>query len=253
VANDSRRSDGVYPRAGVRVSVEDMHPFDPAVYQSIGLNDLLAYVVNWLREDGHLPTFETITVVAHRLFPSKFSLVGYPEYPDAARIQLVILHLGPKYVGWLEGKKKTGYHLNDAGAEAARRVVQRLQTPISTGDTASTQHQYAQQDNLAARTATETRLARIRRSQSYRLYQEGQLSSLEDVSLAWDTFQLFINADQLTKAHSYREIKKAAQDHNDKEVLDFLGWIANERPHLIGEKTRRRPTRGRGPRRSSRR
>jgi|GEM_PF-1932732 len=204
------------------------YPYDS--YREIGLNDLLARVVDFLEENKRAATFENITVAAHHMFPAKFSLVGYAQFPDATRVQLVILHLGPKYVGWLEGKKKIGYYLNARGRDAAKATAARLGTPPSTWALASN---FAQ-DNLANRTAVETRIARLRDSASFKQYTAGDGEKVDDVALSWDAFGLFITADSPTKAETYRQLLEAARRHEDRDVEHFLTWVSKERPHLTG-------------------
>lgn len=215
------------------------HPYES--YRAIGLNDLLVYTVFLLEGQKQATTFENVTVAAHRLFPGKFSLVGYPKFPDATRVQLVILHLGPKYVGWLEGKKKTSYYLNARGRGAAASASERLgATREGTVATSS----FAQ-DNLVNRTAVETRVARLRSSHSFEQYVAGKGGEIDDVTLEWDAFGLFITADSPTKAETYRQLLEAARRHRDVPAEQFLGWLSKERPHLVGRGRARRahPTR----------
>ncbi|MBI2917613.1 MAG: hypothetical protein HYY01_06415 [Chloroflexi bacterium] len=219
-------------------------------YSEIGLNDLLTHVVHFLEGHKQAATFENITVAAHRMFPGKFSLVGYPQFPDATRIQLVILHLGPKYVGWLEGKKKTGYYLNARGREAAKAASLRLGASQSGSDPASE----ITQDNLANRTAVETRIARLRNSTSFKQFAAGDGQNIDDVTLSWEAFGLFITADGLTKAETHRQLLEVARRQRDRDVEQFLNWVSRERPYLVGRgggsqaQTKRRNVKGRNRR-----
>jgi len=222
------------------IDLTAIETFSYQLYAQIGLNHLLAYTVYFLYNHKHPVTFENIVVTVHRMFPAKYSLVGYPQYPDAARVQLVILHLGPKYVGWLNGKKKTGYYLNTRGLEAVREITELLQN--HTEDTTlSTSRLSISQDNIVNRTAVETRLNHIKESNSYNLFCEGKYADLNDVSLIWDALQLFISADDSTKAETYSNLRETAKRIGDEAIIDFLAWIEKNRPHLVGKSgTRRR-------------
>lgn len=235
----SRSEAAQFSRASARVNLDTLPTFDYQAYSAIGLNDLLAYAVWVLDGFGHPTTFENITVAVHKMFPARFSLVGYPEYPDGARVQLVVLHLGPKYVGWLQGKKKTGYYLNDRGVQTAQRVGQRLQQQGSDAHAMVTSLE-EQQDNIVNRTSIETRLANIKNSKSYKLYREGKSHEVNDIALVWDVFQLFITADDATKVESYRGLSEATRRLADSGVQEFLAWIAKDRPHVIGKAPRRK-------------
>ena len=219
------------PLAGEVLNLSRIPIYAYEHYSKIGLNGLLAYVVFSLESANQAATFENITVAAHQMFPGKFSLVGYAQFPDATRIQLVILHLGPKYVGWLVGKKKTGYYLNARGREAAISVSRQLGVPQSD-DLATARFN---QDNVENRTAVETRIARLCNSTSFNKYVTGDGDQIDDVSLAWDALGLFITADNLTKAETYHQLLEASRKQGNKNAEEFLGWIAKERPHLVGK------------------
>ncbi|MFA5367116.1 MAG: hypothetical protein WC333_04490 [Dehalococcoidia bacterium] len=226
------------PAASIRINLGIFKTCDFNLYSEIGLNDLLAYTVWTLDTEKLRPTFENIVVCAHKLFPGKFSLVGYPEFPDAARVQRVILHLGPKYVGWLNGKNKTGYSLNQRGIEAVRKTTMRLQQQEGM-DLMIKSPKQELQDNIAMRTAVETRLNRIKESNSYKLWAAGTTHDINNEALIWDSLQLFITADDLTKAEAYKGILMTAKSHSDVEVQQFLAWIKKKRPYLIGETPKR--------------
>ena len=146
------------------VDAAEIEPFSPELYGDVGLNQLLAYAVSYLEGRRYRGTIENITVVTYRMFPNKYSLVGYPQFPDSARVQRVILHLGPKYVGLLEGKNKIGYRLNERGRSVAAETALRLSAPSAKRDKESLAPGFWQ-DNIANRTAVDTRIPRIRNSE----------------------------------------------------------------------------------------
>lgn len=215
------------------VDTADLEPFSPDLYSEIGLNQLLVYAVSYLEEQRYRGTIENIAVVAHRFFPNKYSLIGYPQFPDAARVQRVILHLGPKYVGLLEGKNKIGYHLNDRGKIVAGETAQRLAASSIHSINDAPEPDFLQ-DNVANRTAVETRIPRIRNSGSFTKFESGKGRDVDDVSLTWEALGLFVSAAEGTKFQAYRELVEAARRHGDEEVEDFLKWIARTRPYIVG-------------------
>lgn len=72
-------------------------PIDPERYVEIDHDRLLAYVVTRMNALSLRVTFENVTAAAFALFPKVFCLSGYPQYPDAARVNRTLLHGGPKY------------------------------------------------------------------------------------------------------------------------------------------------------------
>ena len=51
-------------------------------YDDISLDELVTYCVNLIIQEGKEATFERIVEKAFFLFPEKFSLIGYPQWPD---------------------------------------------------------------------------------------------------------------------------------------------------------------------------
>ncbi len=96
------------------------------IYNSIDLNSLIAYSV-LLLEKNNLPiTFENIYVFGYLSFPKRFSLVGFPEFPDGARINRAILQCLPKYQNLLIGKATKGYKLTQLGISRAQEVERKI-------------------------------------------------------------------------------------------------------------------------------
>jgi hypothetical protein len=95
-------------------------------YSVIDLAGLACFAITWL-DERHLPTtFENITVALFRMFPMKFCLEGYPEYPDAARVGRTLLQLGPKYRNWARGSIQRGFHLTNSGETKSDLVKEML-------------------------------------------------------------------------------------------------------------------------------
>jgi hypothetical protein len=91
-------------------------------YSSIDLNRLASFTIHWLQEHRIPMTFENIVVAAFRMFPTKFALEGYSEYPDAARINRALLQLQPKYRNWARGSVQKGFVLTESGLAEVQRV-----------------------------------------------------------------------------------------------------------------------------------
>jgi len=90
-----------------------IQPLPEEKYAPIDLDHLLMYAVGHLKEIGADLSFENIIVAAYRLFPRKFSLVGYPEYPDAKRAHKCLRRCTYKTRRWLGGKERQGFTLTD--------------------------------------------------------------------------------------------------------------------------------------------
>jgi hypothetical protein len=107
-------------------SLDTIVAFEPTKYGSFDLNRLSSFTLHWLQEHRIPTTFENIVVAAFRMFPAKFALEGYSEYPDAARINRALLQLGPKYRNWARGSVQQGFLLTESGLIEVERVREAL-------------------------------------------------------------------------------------------------------------------------------
>ena len=60
--------------------------FDPNVYSKITLNDLVVYAIHYLHRQGSEIASEDIISACFVLFPKRFSLRKYPQWPNSAMV-----------------------------------------------------------------------------------------------------------------------------------------------------------------------
>ena len=101
---------------------------DPSLYESIGYDDLVTYAVYKLvsadSKRGEA-TFEDIVAQAFTLFPKRFGLRGYYQWPDSAIVNKSWLRCrtDKKYI---TGSVKDGFRLTQRGLEVAENVERKL-------------------------------------------------------------------------------------------------------------------------------
>ena len=100
-------------------------PKSPDRYPDAALTSLTAYSLFWLHRWQLPRTIEAIAILNWRLFPEKFSMVGYPEYPDAFRTNRSLLQMQPKYRNLLTGAEFTHYAAAKALGERTRSLFGR--------------------------------------------------------------------------------------------------------------------------------
>lgn len=101
--------------------------YESSLYENIDLTGLAGFALHTLHQRQIPTTFENIVVTAFRLFPKKFSLEGYPEYPDAARVGRTLLQLAPKYRNWARGSVQKGFVLTASGLSKVENVRKALE------------------------------------------------------------------------------------------------------------------------------
>lgn len=95
-------------------------------YSEINKDELVLFTVNLLEENNIEPTQDKITAAAYKLFPQKFSLIGFPEYPDSLSVYYSVYHHDTKTKEWLIGNPKSGYKASDKGKEIIGLIEKRL-------------------------------------------------------------------------------------------------------------------------------
>lgn len=109
------------------------------LYDEIPLVFLTAYSLHWLHEWKLRRSIEAIAVLNWRLFPAKFAMVDFDEYPDAFRTNRSLLQMQPKYRNLLTGAAVKGFSLNApeerrAAENRGRIDHRRPQEPALPGD-----------------------------------------------------------------------------------------------------------------------
>jgi len=106
------------------VTKVDAPKFDPAVYTRITLNDLVVYSIYHLYNQGGEITSEDIISVCFKLFPKRFSLRKYPQWPDSAVVTRRWSDIRNR--GYVVGNTAKGFKLTAKGIRFARKLAKIL-------------------------------------------------------------------------------------------------------------------------------
>ena len=98
--------------------------FDPNIYSQITLNDLVVYAVYYLHGQGTEITSEDIISACFVLFPKRFSLRKYPDWPDSAAVSRRWSDCRSK--GYLLGNTAKGFKLSAKGFKRAELLEKQL-------------------------------------------------------------------------------------------------------------------------------
>ncbi|HSG43040.1 MAG TPA: hypothetical protein VLA72_07785 [Anaerolineales bacterium] len=102
--------------------------FDPTIYTKIILNDLVVYSIYYLHKQGSEITSEDIVSACFVLFPKRFSMRKYPQYPDSG---IVSRRWGDcKSKGYLKGNATMGFQITARGIKRAEKVEKSLGKPM---------------------------------------------------------------------------------------------------------------------------
>jgi hypothetical protein len=194
-----------------------MGAFRADLYEDIDLDRLTAYGMKVLLDQGRATTFENMVVTLYTLFPSKFSLLGYPQFPDAARVNRALLHCLPKYKNYATGKARTGYQLTHQGLGAAEETAVLLQR-----EHVESVQQKRKRPSLPRGVADQF-MREVEDSKPFRLYIQGQTEEVKK----YDVTRLLHSTPE-TPADILRRnmvaLKRYATESNRSDILEFLEW-----------------------------
>ena len=188
-------------------------PTSVAAYEDMSYDDLVTYTVYRLTAgNGSQTTFEDIVAEAFRLFPQRFGLRGYPEWPDSAVVNKSWLRsrTDKKYI---VGSVKDGFRLTLRGLQVAQRVEQRLGKTPTKG---------AQRIKSELRTRSGRLLRSIEESQPFLEFKEfGQLERMTEDDFA-DILLAMPDTPARILASNLEQFRDAATLYDRRDVQDFL-------------------------------
>ncbi len=196
-------------------AVEDFEPYPEGSYSNIDLAGLAAFALMHLH-GLHIPnTFENLVVTLFKLFPTKFSLVGFDGYPDAARVGRTLLQLGPKYRNWARGSVQTGFVLTETGKSKAISV-----SKILSGTAPAEPTRVRKQ--VVPRTIDQTKdLKAIQESSLFRQWKAGVLNQANSIEL-FDLLGAYAYSPPRVLRERLKMLETIAGEIGQTELLAFL-------------------------------
>ncbi len=103
---------------------QNIPKFDPKIYSRIALNELVTYAVYFLSQSGDEISTENIVAACFLLFPQRFELRGYPQWPDSTVVNKRWIDCRKK--GLITGSTARGFSLTPNGLKLAEKVGKTL-------------------------------------------------------------------------------------------------------------------------------
>ena len=215
----------------------EIAPKDPGLYQETSLAALTTYSLFWLHQWQLRRTIEAISVLNWRLFPDKFGMVGWPEYPDAFRTNRSLLQGQPKYRNWLTGAASTGFSLNERGLEIARELIVSFGPPSTTtgkqANLQSVEMMPKQPPTARARSVEpERELQRARKSRLFEKWKSEVLSE-RDLIHVHSLLGIFDHTPVKVRSKKMGDLERSAQDIKDAEMTKFLTDVRQQFPEVF--------------------
>jgi len=99
----------------------EMPKFSPDVYVRIAMNELVTYAVFFLTQSSGEISAEDIVAACFKLFPERFHLRGYAQWPDSTVVNKRWVDCRDK--GFLHGSTAEGFSLTPKGLELAEKTA----------------------------------------------------------------------------------------------------------------------------------
>jgi hypothetical protein len=213
----------------------DPPKFDPTIYSKIILNDLVVYSIYYLHNQGSEITAEDVIAACFILFPKRFGLGKYPQWPDSG---IVSRRWGDcKSQGYLRGNATSGFKITAKGIKRAEKVEKSLgkvlksipvqmQMPKPTKAAATVQPIHPE---LKAHARKYVRS--IEMSDAYKRYKKQMpLNEFDFRSLLLCTME----SPPTTLARNLENFKEYVNIHERKDLLSFLEFCGEKFAHMLG-------------------
>jgi len=208
--------------------------FDPDVYTKIILNDLVVYSVYYLHKQGSEITSEDIVSACFILFPKRFSLQKYPQWPDSAVVSRRWSDCKSK--GYLRGNSARGFQITAKGIRRALKVEKLLGKPLKPVRVAKAK---AEESTVPGKEAVHPELkahARkyvrsIEMSDAYKHYKKQKpLNEFDFRSLLLTTME----SPPATLARNLEQFKDYVRIHERRDLLSFLEFCEGRFSYMLG-------------------
>jgi hypothetical protein len=185
-------------------------------YIPLNKDRLVLFAVDFLESNKIEPTFDKIVATTFRLFPKKFSLIGFPEYPDGRTIYYCVYNHCTLTNKWLAGNVQSAFKVTEKGGYFLDETKKMLEGKIKLGRAHKT----------VPRRKETTFIAELRKTSAFREYLEdsdGKLSKSE----IFEALKAPIDSKELAQSHLEKYFEYANRI-GDSEVVKFLEFLKRE-------------------------
>jgi hypothetical protein len=179
-------------------------------YLSLDKDRLVLFAVGLLESKKIEPTFDKIVVTTFRLFPKKFSLIGFAEYPDGRTIYYCAYNHCTLDKKWLFGNVQSGFKVTERGKYFLDETKKMLEGKILLTRT----HQ------VIARRKETTFITILKKTNAYKKYVQSKKEAIGRAEIL-EALMLPPNSKSLIQTHLKKYLEYANRV-NDSSVVEFL-------------------------------
>lgn len=194
--------------------INKLEPMDESRYINVDLDHLIMYAVGALKKIQADLSLENVVVAAFKLFPKKFSLLGFPNYPDSLRVYSCLWRCTTdKKKQWLGGKIRQGFIITERGEKFINEAEEILQGTASKSNKANSQTR-----------RKEAILAEIIRSSAFIKYKNGLSESITEAEFCF-LLQGTLDSSKDVLRDNFLLLRQYAEELNRTDIKDFLDQL----------------------------
>jgi len=204
--------------------IEKLTNFDESKYENLDLDHLMMYAMGELERIQVDLSFENATVAAFKLFPKKFSLVGFVNYPDSNRVDQCLWRCA-KHRQWLGGKSRQGFIIT----ERSKLIIKECEDMIIKGVGLKKTKTTSQTRRI------EALLLEVESSSAFKKHEQGEGSKITESELCFLLQGTLDSSHKLLK-ENLNTLKSYAKTLKNKNVTNFLNWIESSFSDFFNKK-----------------
>jgi len=182
-------------------------------YLSLDKDRLVLFAVGLLESRKIEPTFDKIVVATFRLFPKKFVLLGFPEYPDGRTIYYCVYNHCTLTKKWLFGNVQSGFKITERGRYYLDETKKMLEGKIKT----------TKSHGIVPRRKEATFITILKKTDAYKKYLRGKKEAISRLDV-FEALKVPPNSIELTQSHLERYFEYANRI-DDSSAMEFLKFI----------------------------
>lgn len=204
--------------------IEKLGPINESKYENVDLNHLVMYAMGQLEEINADLSFENAVVAAFKIFPKKFSLLGFPEYPDSTRVEKRLRDCADRRKQWLGGKIRQGFVITNRG----RRFIKEAENYLNG--------LYSEKTKAPSQTRRkESLLAEVTSSPAYLKHIKGQRDSISVAEFCF-LLQGTLDSSREFLERNLTLLRQFSEELGRKDILEFLVWLEEHFAKFLGNK-----------------
>jgi len=165
---------------------------------------------------------DKITVVAFRLFPKKFHLIGFPEYPDGLTIYTCLWLHNTKTKRWLTGSVQSGFKITEKGRHFLEETKKMLDGEIKVTKVHGT----------VPKRKEVTFINLLKKTTAYKKYSQNKKEDISDSEIL-EVLKVPLSGSKEIRQKHLKRYLEYAKIINDQYAMEFLEFIQK---NLKGDK-----------------